>query len=154
MKILAAFGLALSSSVAVANTCPDLSGLYQMTEGAVLRYQSEDCTRIIRWTGFTTKKGEIIISPEKQVIYFDGSSVCSGKRCQMAQINDSEIVFKLNYDGFVRTRDHGLCVHQEYRHTLDADQNLQATYQVSNCDDGFSGEAVKTFPRVALPEDL
>ncbi|WP_413560862.1 hypothetical protein [Bdellovibrio sp. HCB209] len=146
--------LTLFGSIAMAESCPDLSGLYQMTEGAVLRYQSEACTRVIRWTGFTTKKGEIIMSPDKQVIYFDGTPICVQQRCQTAQVNESGVTFKLNYDGYVKTKDHGLCMHRQYQHSINSNQDLQAKYQVENCDDGFSGEVIKVFPRTALPDDL
>lgn len=144
----------LASTHALANTCPDLTGLYQMAEGAVVQLQSDDCTRLIRWSGFTTKKGEIVMSPEKQVFYFNGLPVCSKDRCQTAVADSDKVIFTLNYDGYVKTKEHGLCVQKRFSVSLDGNSDLQTVYNVSDCDDGFSGSAVKTFPRLQKPDNL
>jgi hypothetical protein len=135
-------------STSHANTCANLTGLFQMAEGAVVKFENDGCSRLIRWSGFTTKKGEIIISPEKLVYVLDGTALCTGSRCQSAVIADEAIQFTLNYDGFVKTQDHGLCTHNEYKISINNEDNLQTDYQVHDCDDGFSGTTTKTFPRL------
>ncbi|QLY26712.1 hypothetical protein [Bdellovibrio sp. KM01] len=152
-NIIFTFGL-LTSTTAFANNCPDLTGLYQMAEGAVVQFQSDECTRLIRWNGFTTKKGEIVISPEKQVFQFDGSPVCTKERCQTAKATVDSVIFSLNYEGYVKIKEHGLCAHKQFALSLVDGGDLQTTYNVYNCDDGFSGSAVKSFPRLQYPENL
>ncbi|WP_413582335.1 hypothetical protein [Bdellovibrio sp. HCB288] len=138
----------LAASIASANACPQLTGLYQMAEGAVVKYESDGCERLIRWSGFTTKKGEIVISPEKTVYSLDGTPQCSGQRCQSPLVVENVIQFSLNYDGYVKSNEHGLCMHREYTIAVNTEGNLQTAYQVRDCDDGFSGEATKVFPRL------
>jgi hypothetical protein len=125
-----------------------------MAEGAVVQFHSDECTRLIRWNGFTTKKGEIVISPEKQVFQFDGTPVCTKERCQTAKATAESVIFSLNYEGYVKIKEHGLCAQKQFTLSLNADDELQTTYDVYDCDDGFSGSAVKTFPRVQYPDNL
>ncbi|MEK2687848.1 hypothetical protein [Bdellovibrio sp. GT3] len=138
----------LAASVTSAANCPQLTGLYQMAEGAVVKYENDSCDRLIRWSGFTTKKGEIVISPEKAVYVLDGTPLCTHQRCQSPVIADNGIRFSLNYDGYVKSKEHGLCVHREYTISINADGNLQTAYLVRDCDDGFSGKTTKVFPRL------
>lgn len=137
-----------TASASYAETCADLTGLFQMAEGAVVKFESEGCGKLIRWSGFTTKKGEIIISPEKMVYALDGTPVCTGQRCQSAVVYQGGILFSLSYEGFVKTTDHGLCAHKEYKIAINNDDNLQTDYQVHDCDDGFSGTTTKVFKRL------
>lgn len=138
----------MTASVSQAATCTDLTGLFQMTEGAVVKFENEGCNRLIRWSGFTTKKGEIVISPEKLVYVLDGTALCTGQRCQSAVLVDGRIQFTLNYDGYVKSKEHGLCIHKMYTTSINTDDNLQTEYQVHDCDDGFSGTTTKIFPRL------
>jgi hypothetical protein len=144
----------LISTTSLAESCPQITGLYQMAEGAVVQLQNDDCTRLIRWTGFTTKKGEIVISPEKQVFTFDGTPVCTQGKCQTAQTSSDKITFNLNYDGYVKVKEHGLCTQRQYTLSLDENGDLNTDYQVQDCDDGFSGNANKIYPRVEYPDNL
>ncbi len=144
----------LASVTTRANTCPQLTGLYQMAEGAVVQILNDDCTRLIRSSGYTTIKGEIVISPEKQIYLFDRTPVCSNNKCQSAELSQNSVVFHLNYDGYVKTKEHGLCIQRQYALSLDENLDLQADYQVQDCDDGFTGNTVKVFPRVDYPDNL
>ncbi|UYL09308.1 hypothetical protein B9G69_001820 [Bdellovibrio sp. SKB1291214] len=131
-----------------AETCARLTGVFQMAEGAVVKFESDGCDRLIRWSGYTSKKGEIVISPEKMVYHLDGTPLCTGRRCQSAVIYDGGILFSLNYEGYVKTPDHGLCIHREYKISITNNNSLQTHYEVHDCDDGFSGKVLKVFPRL------
>ncbi|WP_413587128.1 hypothetical protein [Bdellovibrio sp. HCB274] len=149
-KLVFTFTL-LVTSLAAAQTCRDISGLYQMAEGAVVQYHVEDCTRLIRWSGFTTKKGEIIMSPEKQVYLLSGTPECNtlGKCQSVTSVSDG-ILISLNYKGYVKTKEHGLCQYQSTLLSVDAHRDLKSEYQVENCDDGFTGVHSKLFPKVII----
>ncbi|WP_413578165.1 hypothetical protein ACLVWU_06445 [Bdellovibrio sp. HCB290] len=139
------------STMAHAHNCTDITGLYQMTEGAVVQYQVEDCSRLIRWGGFTTKKGEIVISPEKQVYSFSGTPECNSfGKCQSATVVADGILISLNYEGYVKTKEHGLCQYRSTLLSLNAESALNSSYEIHNCDDGYTGTFLKVFPRIIM----
>ncbi|MBO9668836.1 MAG: hypothetical protein J7501_18710 [Bdellovibrio sp.] len=148
IRKLASLIVLLSTSSAMANQCPHVTGLFQMAEDAVVQYETQDCARIERWGGYQNSRGEIVINPDVQTFELNGAAVCAGVKCQSATASATSINFALNYDGYVKSKDHGLCIYRSTQISIDSDNNLKSVYGVTNCDDGFQGEITKTFTRL------
>jgi hypothetical protein len=143
---LASLIIFLSASAAMA--CPNLTGLFQMADDAVIQYESHECTSLQRWNGFQTGAGEIVINPEAQTFDFGGAPVCVGAKCQYATSSPGAIIISLDYDGFVKTKTHGLCAYRSTKLSINGDNDLKSVYRVKNCDDGFQGLVTKFFKRL------
>lgn len=143
--LLMAIMSALSSATNASPTCPDITGTYISPEGAIVKYQQTGCDFINRYAGVRNSDGSIQYS-SGETFPLDGRLVCNSMNaCESFWAQTYFIATQLNFNGGVRTEEHGLCNHRQSTMTKDSQGNLEVTFNVYQCTDGFHGSVKKVF---------
>lgn len=127
--------------------CPDLNGEYMVSDGHYLRFEQTACSQLIRSLGKIDSTGQIHYQVDR-IFNLDGTQVCNDyKACESFVALSSVIKVNLNFNGGVRTEEHGLCNHKEYTLLINEDGSLGSTFKVFDCADSFKGSVTKVFQR-------
>lgn len=135
-------------SIASATVCPNISGSFSAGPTLYIGYEQTDCSFLKRYWGTVSADGSIDFNFDKQ-FPLDGTPICSSSgACESAQSTSDSIFFSLNFNGGVKTDDHGSCNHRGYQLSKDSTGSLIATFSVFACSDGFKGTIIKKFSKL------
>lgn len=130
--------------------CPDISGTFHAPESKqiVFKFEQTQCNSIARTDGYVADDGSYKWASAKSY-KLDGTPLCDRHNtCKSAKASERFIEWSINFDSTVATKEHGRCQHTGYKLMKNSEGNLQIEFNVHSCRDGYSGPAVKVFPKL------
>lgn len=154
MKLILMMGFILTSfNLLAVENCPNVSGIYQISDILALEFSQADCTNISQYFRIISKDGQLDPNqgPALLELNLDGTPYCNNlNKCDSAKFTKKGIQFSSNYNQPVKLDDHGRCTHKGYEIVKNSQAQLEVTFKVDRCEDGYTGLAKKVFPLFAL----
>lgn len=145
-KLIAVLALAWFSTLSAAMACPDVSGIYQLTDKLLVKYEQIECKTLAHTLGKISDDGTPAFVSKPRIYQMDGTPACNQfNKCVSVTSDAGTVKFISNFDGQVLTEEHGLCGQNAYSMSTTANGDLQTVFQVKRCQDGYAGPATKIF---------
>ncbi len=140
----------LMISMQASASCPFLTGTYLTSDKSVIRLEQEDCARLAITRGERFEDGQIEFNEARTQVYglIPLRPYCWFNSCTEARVSSDSIIFTHNRSHPVNSGDHGLCSYQKHDYTKLSNGDLQVSYSVLECEDGYVGVLYKNYPHI------
>ena len=140
MKLLGlCFTLFMSFQVKAADTCVNLTGLYQSDKVTAMRFTQNACISLKIDFGEIQQNGKIYWHKIPLRSLLNGSPTCNTFGCVTGSANNSSIELSRDKAWFTYDSQHGGCDYNHDTYSRNTQGNLVRKQNVYNCQDGYTG---------------